>query len=297
MQLKKESALVIGGYGLVGSYMTRALKKHGYLPVRASRNSKEFPIDISQANGTSVEQALQSIRPSLVVNCAAIVDISACEKNPRIARSVNTDGARNVADACEAQGCTLIHISTDHYYTSGGDRLHNETDSIDLVNEYSKSKREGEIAVLETTEALVVRTNTTGFRYTPGSMTFIEWLLENITQDKEASLFRDYFTSTIDCHSLAHACLELVQRGGRGIFNVGSRSCCSKYEFARIFATALGVDSMNMSPGSVNSLGTRRAASLGLDCGKVEDFLGRKMPTHQEVATALAKEATRRGLV
>ena len=57
----------------------------------------------------------------LVVNCAAYVNVDACEGDgARDAWAVNALGAANVARACAAAGATLVHFSTN--YVFAGDR-------------------------------------------------------------------------------------------------------------------------------------------------------------------------------
>ena len=38
----------------------------------------------------------------------------------------------------------MIHISTDHYYSGDGSKLHKESDEIKIVNTYAKTKFEAE---------------------------------------------------------------------------------------------------------------------------------------------------------
>ena len=56
----------------------------------------------------------------------------------------------------------LLHISTDHYYNSGGD-VAMGIDEINLVNEYAKQKYVAEKYALSSSYSLVLRTSIVGY--------------------------------------------------------------------------------------------------------------------------------------
>ena len=89
------------------------------------------------------------IQPTHIVNCAAYTDVDGAEKNPAIAYAVNAEGAANVAQVAKNSGARLIHVSTDYVFNGKGSQPYLEEDPCDPANTYGRSKREGEIKVLE----------------------------------------------------------------------------------------------------------------------------------------------------
>lgn len=90
---------------------------------------------------------VEHLKPDVVVNCAAVTDVNACERSPEYALGVNALGAANVAMVCRMKDVPLVHISTDYVFSgnNGPKRVGDETYP---VNAYGLSKLLGEQAVL-----------------------------------------------------------------------------------------------------------------------------------------------------
>ena len=57
--------------------------------------------------------------PDVIINCAGLTDVQACEENPEEAYKINAIGARNLATAARRIDAKFIQISTDDVF--GGD--------------------------------------------------------------------------------------------------------------------------------------------------------------------------------
>ncbi|NJN64233.1 MAG: sugar nucleotide-binding protein [Acidobacteria bacterium] len=97
-----------------------------------------------------LEAEIERLQPTLVINAAAVADVDRCERDPLLARRANVEGAENAALSCRAVGARLIHLSTDYVF-GGYERAgeYDETDPPAPVNEYGRTKAEGESAVLD----------------------------------------------------------------------------------------------------------------------------------------------------
>jgi dTDP-4-dehydrorhamnose reductase len=91
----------------------------------------------------------------VVVNCAAWTDVDGAEEHPEQALRVNRDGARNVAEAAG----TVIYVSSDYVFDGAKDEPYVESDPVNPISEYGRSKAEGERAHL-----LAVRNRRTQLR-------------------------------------------------------------------------------------------------------------------------------------
>lgn len=58
--------------------------------------------------------------PDVIINCAGLTDVQACEENPEEAYKINAIGARNLATAARRIDAKFIQISTDDVF--GGER-------------------------------------------------------------------------------------------------------------------------------------------------------------------------------
>lgn len=283
--------LIFGSTGLLGQAFVSAARSRGLTVTGAARRGADVQVDIGE--DTSIAAVIDRIRPALVINAAAMIDIGRCEQEPERAWAINARAPGIIAEAAAQAEAGCIHISTDHYYSGDGAGRHAETDPVSFVNEYARTKFAGESLVLAQADALVVRTNILGFRGWT-KPTFVEWALTAILEDGPAVLFDDSFISAIDVDRAAGSVLDLADRKARGLFNIGCRDVYSKKKFVEELAARLGRRLTQASAGSVFDLPVRRAESLGLDLSKAEDLLGYPMPDLQEVLDAIIEAGAQR---
>ena len=280
--------LILGATGLFGQAAMREAERRGIDALGAARSNAD--IDLDMADREAVWTTLNELKPSLVLNSAALIEIGACEANPELAHQINAEAVDALASASESLDVPFVQVSTDHYWTGDGARQHDEDAPVTLVNEYAKSKYAGELAALKYPGSLVVRTNVTGFRGWTDRPTFAEWCMDVIEEDRPVTLFTDFYTSTIDAGGLAVAVFDLVERGATGLFHVGSSEVTSKSEFITGLAKVAGRPLTLAREGSVAGLIPRRAESLGLDVDKAERLLGYQLPGANDVWQSLVQQ-------
>ncbi len=140
--------LLTGGTGLLGKKLLE-IDNQIIAPNRQQ-------LDIT--NKDSVVENIKSLVPNVVVHCAAVTSYNLSEENPKLVRDVNVLGTLNILDICEEMGIRLIYISTD--YVFGGNKgNYLETDSINPLNNYSKTKASAELLVRTYENSLCIRTS------------------------------------------------------------------------------------------------------------------------------------------
>lgn len=279
---------------MLGQAFMRQLVRRGGAPVGVARSGAELCLDLTDHR--QVTQAMDALRPSLIVNCAAMVSLAQCEASPDKAMAINAVFPGFLARYARDRDVSFIHISTDHYYTGDGPLLHDEDAPVSVVNEYARSKFSGEKLAKEG-KALIIRTNVTGWRGRAQQPTFFEWVADSLRNRLPMTAYTDYFTSTMDADSCARAALDLSLGGHSGLFNVASRDCKSKRDFIYTTASILGIEADWVEAGSVATLDTLRAESCGLDVSRAERVLGRLLPTTKQAIESLVdKEREYRGL-
>ena len=145
---------VLGAEGMLGSALVKKYQEGGVSVVGSSRQDADI-LDLPRLIARAHE-----IRPTLIVNCAAFTDVDRAEKEPEAAFAVNAQGAENVAVAAKGCGAHLVHISTDYVFNGEGKTPYQEGDLCAPLNQYGKSKLEGEARVLKAyPEACVLRTS------------------------------------------------------------------------------------------------------------------------------------------
>ena len=280
--------LLIGSNGMLGQAVKKALDSNGIQVFGVDKADSDFCFDL--IDDEKVEDCVRQVSPDVIVNAAAIVDISICEKDPGSAYRVNGRLPGILAELCRKYGGYFVQISTDHYYIGHGSQIHRETDNVELVNEYARSKYVGEQLALTYGNSLVLRTNIVGFRG-HGKPTFIEWALQTISDGAPMSLFNDFYTSSICVSDFARILVDLLQPRPLGTYNLASSTVSSKKQFILALSNAVFGYAPNYSEDSVKNIsGVRRGNSLGLDTAKIEALLGYKMPSMEETIERIAIE-------
>jgi dTDP-4-dehydrorhamnose reductase len=141
--------LVTGAGGMLGRDVARAAEQAGHELHLRDRAA----LDITDA--AAVEEAIASLRPDAVVNCAAWTDVDGAESHEEQALAVNRDGAGILGQTAASAGAKLVHVSTDYVFDGQApldtDRLvrpYVESDQTGPRTVYGQSKLEGELRVL-----------------------------------------------------------------------------------------------------------------------------------------------------
>jgi dTDP-4-dehydrorhamnose reductase len=195
----------------------------------------DFPeIDIS--NRFQCLEKMDSIKPDVVVNCAAYTAVDACESDPACWK-VNADGPKYLAEWAAANGAFLVHVSTDYVF-SGDKPLFEfcvETDPVGPISAYGKSKLAGEQAVLESgARSAILRT---AWLYGANGKNFLKTMLRLTLQNpkKEFKVVSDQFGSPTWSYTLARQIAAVIDAKATGIFHATSEGYCSWYDLACTF--------------------------------------------------------------
>ena len=135
--------LVTGGNGQLGSALRRCGRRQGIAVDSLDRAA----LDITDRNTTL--NAVAAAKPGVIVNAAAYTAVDRAEDEPDAAFAVNRDGAGYLAEAAEAAGIPIIHISTDYVFDGGKSVAYREDDPVAPLGVYGASKLAGEERVRE----------------------------------------------------------------------------------------------------------------------------------------------------
>lgn len=276
--------LILGATGLLGPCFVKEVHERGNEAVTAARSNADVNFDVADID--AVTQAIKQISPDGIINCAANIYVDKCELDPAGAYLINTRPLSTLADWSKETKRPLLQISTDHYFTEGGNHPQTEKAPIDLVNEYARSKYLAEQLALTSPYALILRTNIVGAKKGHG-----RWVKESLQNKEAMTLFMDFYSSPLHVDDMARISLDLADKKASGVYNVSSRDVSSKGNFIYAVAKAMNIDADWVTEGSGHKLATKRAMCLGLDVSKAEKKLGYQLPTLTQTAQALASEA------
>lgn len=194
----------------------------------------------------SVRLALESVRPEVVVNCAAYNLVDRAESEPEAAFAVNVWGVRDLASVCRDLGCLLVHFSTDYVFGLDGTRRdpYGENDAPGPVSVYGLSKLAGEYLVRSVCpRSLIVRTCGLYGRWGSGGKggNFVETMLRLATEGKPLRVVGDQVCTPSYTADVAAATVTLIRGQTLGIRHVTNAGSCSWHEFAAAIVQLTGV--------------------------------------------------------
>ena len=234
-----------------------------------------------------VSNELREAAPGLVIHCAALTDVDACERDPAAARALNTDAPARLAAAARALGARFIHISTDAVYDGEAPGLHTEDDPPSPANVYAQSKLDGEQAVLDAhPEALILRTTMHGWTAL-GRRSFSEAILRGLLRGERLTLFEDVRFSPLVVTDHARLIKRLANTSG--VINLGAADAVTKEAFGRIVAREFDLSDASIEPVTLASAGLKaaRPRNTAMDVTRLTKALGASPPTVAEGVRAL----------
>ena len=228
--------LLIIGKGFLGNSLSKlAIKKFDVF--EASLKHGLF-VDIQKIQ--SIEKLIKKHDPDIIINCAAITNIEKTENDTQKLFLVNAQGPGNIAKIAKKYSKKFIHISTDSVFDRNK-KKYNELDLPNPLNEYSKSKFQGEQLVLENnSNSIIVRTNFYG--YDENGKFLFNWIINQLNNKKSIIGFEDIIFNPLEINNLSELLLELCLIEFKGIIHLAGDEIFSKFDFIEKIALSLNLD-------------------------------------------------------
>jgi dTDP-4-dehydrorhamnose reductase len=218
--------LVTGAAGMLGRDLTALL---------TARN-EEFTAfaraDLDARDADAVMAALASVKPDVVVNCAAWTAVDAAEEHEAEALAVNGHGAGNLAAACGEVGALLVHPSTDYVFDGHASAPYAEDAPTAPAGAYGRTKLAGELAVRAALPdaSYIVRT---AWLYGAHGKNFVKTMLRLARNGTAPGVVADQHgqpTWTADVAAQVHALID--RSAPPGIYHATSSGQTTWFAFA-----------------------------------------------------------------
>jgi dTDP-4-dehydrorhamnose reductase len=233
--------VVTGAAGQLGIDVVQHCTSEGDEVVALDRDE----LDVTDRD--AVLRLVGDARPDAVINAAAYTAVDACETNGDLAYAVNAAAVGHLAEACDASGARLVHVSTDYVFDGTLDRPYREDDATNPRSVYGQSKLAGEIAAGP--DAAIARTSWVCGEHGDN---MVKLVLRLAADPDQALAFvddqRGHPTFTAD---LAPALRRLALDRRSGIHHLTNQGPVTWYEFVREILAVAGHD-----PGRVRPIAT-----------------------------------------
>ena len=282
-----ERVLVTGATGMLGTYLVEYLdERYGELFVveHSSRAKYGKSVYLDLLDIAKVRMELDRLKPTIIINLAAVTDVDECEKNPIEADIVNHRLPKELAEYwlranSNGVGVFIVHISTDYVF-DGIVGNYTEESIGNPVNEYGRTKLLGEQAI----SSIVPEQNwclgrmCSIFGVHPKKKTFPVFAIENMLRGQTVTAVVDQYNSPSYVVNVRDMLVELIVNKTFGTFHISGSSRLSRYEQAIKIAEQLGADPkliIGKSSAEMNWLG-KRPPDSSLSVSKAQTILTNK---------------------
>lgn len=283
MSQREPTILVTGVNGQVGFELLRSLQALG----------RVVPCDRAMLDLSDLERVravFRDVKPALIVNPAAHTAVDKAETDIDMARRLNADVPRVLAEEAARSGAALIHYSTDYVFDGTKDGAYVETDATNPQNVYGLTKLEGEQAIAAAGCAhLILRTS---WVYGRRGKNFLLTMLKLGAERPELRVVADQIGAPTWARTIAEATANIAAQGlgardldwwtaRSGVYHFSAAGETSWHGFASaIFDIAMGERAPKVLPipASDYPVPAKRPANSRMALGKLADTFGVWMP-------------------
>ncbi|MCL2102760.1 MAG: NAD(P)-dependent oxidoreductase, partial [Syntrophorhabdaceae bacterium] len=145
--------LITGARGLLGREIAKTFREAGF----DAHESDLAELDVTAS--AACLKAVSSLRPKMVIHCAAYTAVDRAESEEKAAFLLNEEGTRNIAAACLETGALVVTFGTDYVFDGALGRPYREEDPVCPLSVYGRSKLAAEEALMGSAcEHLLIRT-------------------------------------------------------------------------------------------------------------------------------------------
>lgn len=230
--------LLIGGSGQLGTDLQRHNTQHDIVAPAHDALDIRRPQDIGDAFAT--------VRPAIVINCAAFHNVPLCETERDAAFDVNATAVETLAKLCAQHHARFVTFSTDYVFDGTKRTPYAEDDSPAPLQVYGESRLAGERAALSvaTGQTMVIRTcglyGRAGSRAKSGN--FVDNRIADARNGIALDMASDQTVAPTATDDLAPAVWKLIAHPAAqgGIYHLVNDGECTWYEFTRAIFDHLG---------------------------------------------------------
>ena len=221
----KLKIVVLGAGGRLGAALARE-----YAGQHDVTGFTHAQLDLAELD--RLRSALGPLSFDVLINSAALTNVDYCEDHPDAAMRLNAEAPGVLAEICREKGSRFIHVSTDYVFDGEKREPYIEEDPADPISVYGKSKRAGELQVLDVNrDALVIRVS---WVFGPDRPSFVDAILKKARTENEVTAVADKFSTPTYTPDIAALLQPLLDRYAvAGILHLANRGACSWQEYAQ----------------------------------------------------------------
>lgn len=279
------NVLITGANGQLGNEMR----------VLASENSQHnyFFTDVQEldiCNEQAIHTFVRENNINMIVNCAAYTAVDKAEDEEELCNRLNHIAPGYLAKAAEANGASLIHISTDYVFDGTGHTPYTEDMPPCPNSVYGHTKLAGEKAVIDNcSNSMVIRT---AWLYSIYGSNFVKTMIRLGKEREALGVVSDQIGTPTYAKDLANAIYTIISQGViPGIYHFSNEGACSWYDFTKSIHRLVGITTCKVSPLHTYEYPVKaaRPAYSVLDKSKIKNAYNIEIPHWEESLNACIK--------
>lgn len=151
--------LVTGAQGFIGNHLVRHLQLIGENVVGLDiiEGTEEWSVICDVSNPKAFAATIQQLKPSIIVHCAAMKGLQACEENKEEAFATNVLSTEVIATYARSHNIKVVYLSSDVVF-NGQREKYAPSEKPSPINWYGKTKIFSETILASVPRAAVCRT-------------------------------------------------------------------------------------------------------------------------------------------
>ena len=192
--------LLTGVNGQVGHALQKKLANYQVFALNREQ------LDLSDKD--AIRRVVQTIQPDLIINPAAYTAVDKAESEPDLAYAINAIAPQVLAEEAAKINAALIHFSTDYVYDGSKIESYVETDAVNPLSVYGKSKLAGELAINAVgLPHLILRTS---WVYGAYGKNFLKTIIRLASERESLRIVADQFGAPTSSESITEAVIALL---------------------------------------------------------------------------------------
>ena len=282
----KQKVFITGSNGLLGQKLLEAFRSENDFEIIAgSKGEDRTPGDLINheyrsldiTDRDAVNLMFEEIAPDILINCAAMTHVDACEDQREACYDLNVNAVRYLAEACADEGTHLIHISTDFIF-DGTAGPYKEDDKPRPTHYYGESKRLSEQVIRETlSHYSILRTVLVyGIIHDLHRSNIVLWAKKAMEEQQPIKIVNDQFRTPTLAEDLAAGCVLAAKKSAFGTYHISGKDFLSILELVKKIADFwnLSIDCVEEISSDTLDLKADRPLVTGLDISKAIAELG-----------------------
>ena len=286
-----KTILIIGANGFLGSSIlqlrkTKEVRDLNYQFLAADIENSNIPIDVTfyHINITNLQDTLKKIEvisPDVILLTAAMTNVDQNEVDKDLATAINTEGPKNVLEACKNPDSKLLFMSTDFIFdgiSKEGD--YNENDNPNPLSYYAKTKYNAEQAIINSEIEYTICRTAVLYGWNKEKQNFITWIINKLQQNEPIQIVTDQLNSPTFVKNLAEILIKLIEKDAKGIYHTAGDCTLNRYEMAIKCAEIFNLKKELISQIEKIEQKAIRPKNAGLDISKLKKLIGSELKVY-----------------